>query len=267
MSRPDNFFTEIAGVSTHYARPPVAPYGTLGKPYTFYSTLEFEQKLTPCFEELWETCPLGAAEIVTSAGTWVDKPGFHGFGQAIDVDGIFWTKRDFVTLDYPSDPVFYLGVEAIFRKHFGTVLNYLYNIDHRDHLHIDDGTEVAFYSYSRSRVLFLQAALTHVFDIPVYIDGIYGNQTETAAKEALERIRSSGNIKNKRTWKMLLSNIAKEAFKHTITELSPPELMRHLYQIIELELAGTDSRKRIETALNAFANHAETQKWLNSFAQ
>ena len=265
MARPDNFFTEIAGVPIHYARPPIAPYGTRGKSYSFYTTAAFEQKLTICFEELWATCPLGAAEIVTSAGTWVDKPGYHGLGRAIDVDGIFWAERDFVTLDYPSDPVFYLGIEAVFRKHFGTVLNYLYNAAHRDHLHIDDGTEVAFYSSSQSRTFFLQAALTHVFDIPVIIDGIYGNQTEAATKEALNLIGSSGKIENKRTWKKLLSSIAEAAFEQISGELNPPELLRRLYHVIEAELAGVESRKRVETALNALANHEETQKWLASF--
>jgi hypothetical protein len=88
MARPDNFFSEIAGVPIHYARPPIAPYGTRGKSYSFYTTAAFEKKLTICFEELWATCPLGAAAIVTSAGTWVDKSGYHGLGRAIDVDGI-----------------------------------------------------------------------------------------------------------------------------------------------------------------------------------
>jgi len=112
---------------------------------------------------------------------------------------------------------------------------------------------------------FLQAALTHVFDIPVIIDGIYGNQTEAATKEALKLVGSSGNIENKRTWKKLLSSIAEAAFEQISGELSPPELLRRLYHVIEAELAGVESRKRVETALNALANHEETQKWLAAF--
>ncbi len=262
MPRPQNFFTELGGVSVHYARPPIAPYGSRGKPYNFHVTPEFEEKLVACFEELWEACPFGRAEVVTSAGAYVDKPGYHGQGRAVDIDAIFWVQHDFVTLNYNADGVLYLGIEAVVRKHFGTVLNYLYNASHRDHLHVDDGTEVDFHTSSRSRVLFLQAALTHVFELPVMIDGIYGNQTAGAVAEALRRVGSTGNIENRQTWKKLLSGIAETAFGRTAEERGPPELLRHLYRVIETELSDNPSRKRVETALNAFANHEETQQWL-----
>ena len=119
-----------------------------------------------------------------------------------------------------------------------------------------------FYAASRSRVLSLQAALTHVFELPVMIDGIYGNQTAGAVTEALRRIGSTGQIDNRQTWKKLLSGIAETAFERTAEELGPPALLRHLYRVIETELSDDPSRKRVETALNAFANHEETQQWL-----
>ncbi len=46
MSRPENSFTSLAGVSVQYARPPVASYGTRGQSYKFHVTEEFEEKLT-----------------------------------------------------------------------------------------------------------------------------------------------------------------------------------------------------------------------------
>jgi hypothetical protein len=78
-------------------------------------------------------------------------------------------------------------------------------------------------------------------------------------------VGSSGKIENKRTWKKLLSSIAEAAFEEIYGELNPPELLRRLYHVIEAELAGFESRKHIETALNALANHEETHKWLSSF--
>src|SRR5206468_11823507 len=126
----------------------------------------FETELDDCFQELWHICPLGQAEVIASGGAWVEKPGFHGQGRAFDLDGIVWAGKGFVTLHdgfQGGDQVFYYAVEAIVRRHFGTVLDYNYDIDHRDHLHLDDGTAIGFQPGSSSRVKFLQGALTHVY--------------------------------------------------------------------------------------------------------
>ncbi len=267
MSRPQNYFKELSAVPVHYARPPIAPYATRGKPYRFYTTKPFEGKLTACFDELWTVCPLGKAEVITSAGAYVDKPGYHSKGRGFDLDAIFWKQRDFVTLDYPSDPVFYLGIEAIIRRHFGTVLNYLYNRAHRDHFHIDDGTPVKFSSQSTSRVLFIQAALTYIHDIPVIIDGVYGQQTSTAIKDILARIGSSGKIETIATWKKFLLNSAEIAFKSVEKELTPLDLLQNVYTTLENEVGDTEQRKRIEVAMNAFSNHQDTQKWLEVYVE
>ena len=64
---------------------------------------------------------------------------------------------------------------------------------------------------------------------------------------------------------MLLSNIAEKAFAQSLRDLTPPALLRNIYNSIEYELAGTESRKRVETTVNAFVNHEETQNWLGSF--
>ena len=144
ISRPTHSFKTLGGVPVHYARPPVAQYGSRGKPHTFYCEAGFQKQLDSMFDELWLKCPFGKAEVITSAGAFVEKPGQHGKGRALDIDGIFWAERDFVTLRYPKDTKFYLGVEAILKKHFGTVLDYNYNKDHHDHFHVDNGSNVGF---------------------------------------------------------------------------------------------------------------------------
>jgi len=185
-------FSLLAGVPVNYARDPVAPYGARGKPHSFRCTPGFLQKLEACFDELWRVNPLGSAEIITSAGILVEKPGFHGLGRAFDLDALFWPGRDFITLRYPTDQRFYLGVEAVLRRHFGTVLSFLYNADHHDHLHLGDGTEPTFINSSRSRMLFVQAALTHVMGIPIALDGAYGPDTDHAIHKAFDKIGLSG---------------------------------------------------------------------------
>jgi hypothetical protein len=211
MSEPTTRFSSLAGTPLHYARAPVATYGTRGRPRTFNCTPEFLLKLEACFDELFRVSPLGRAEIITTAGAFVERSGFHGRGRAFDLDALFWSGRPFITLRFPTDQKFYLGVEAVLRKHFGTVLNFLYNSDHHDHLHIDDGTAVGFVRSSKSRVLFVQAALTHVLDVPVRIDGVYDPETEGGLRTAFERLGLSGNVQNRDTWLEFLTRITREA--------------------------------------------------------
>jgi peptidoglycan hydrolase-like protein with peptidoglycan-binding domain len=219
MTRPSNSFTTLSGIPVHYDRfSPPDNYGTRGKPYRFYATSSFEDKLDKCFEELWGLCPNGRAELITSGGTYVDKPSFHGQGRAFDLDGIFWSNRTFVTFKdgyQRSDRKFYFGVEAVLRKHFGTVLDYLYNADHRDHFHVDDGTGVGFRASAKSVVYFLQAALVYVFNLSVGasgIDGVYGSDTKAAVRQALSRLGITGDISNVNTWRQFLTGVAQTAF-------------------------------------------------------
>jgi len=266
MSQPANFFDSLSGVPVHYDRPPLAPYGSRGVPHRFHCTDNFETKLNGCFTELWQVCPLGRAEVITSAGAFVDKPGFHGRGEAFDLDGLHWAGRAFVTLNYPSDSRFYLGVEAVLRKHFGTVLDYHYNPAHRDHLHIDTGGEVGFNRSLKSKVFFLQAALTEVLDIPVGIDGVWGDETSGAAAQALTRLGISGQLETKAVWLQFLSQIATRGFgaAPVITiEPTVAELLRKVYSIISLELAENPVRKQIEGALTAFVSHPDLKRVLN----
>lgn len=97
------------------------------------------------------------------------------------------------------------------RKHFGTVLNYLYNADHHDHLHVDDGSEVGFVRSSTSRVFFVQAALTHVLDVPVGVDGVYGPETDRGIRTAFARLGLSGDINTRGVWLEFLTRITSEA--------------------------------------------------------
>ncbi len=162
MSRPDNFFKTLAGVSVHYDRPPLAPYGSGGVSYDFHATKDLENKLDKCFAQLWQVCPLGKPEVIVSAGAWVAKPGYHGDGEAFDLDGLHWSHKSFMTLNYPTDRHLYLGIEAVLRKHFGTVLNYHYNLDHRDHLHLDSGGEIGF-SRPQNQKYFFYKPHSHIF--------------------------------------------------------------------------------------------------------
>jgi hypothetical protein len=283
MPRPDNTFDKLAGVPVHYDRYPNPQYGygTRGKPHTWRCTTPFENKLNAAFQELWDVCPLGRAEVITTAGAFVNKPGLHGKGRGFDVDGIFWANRAFITKNYPDDRSFYLAVEAVLRKHFGTVLNYEYNVDHQDHLHIDDGTETGFVPDHRSRVLFLQMALTHVFERPVTIDGMIGPETNGAARDLLLALdlADDGEVVDPtelhqtldEQWSTLLDHAAKNGFGRAGLEErkedTPLDLLEDVYELISRELLGHPGRKTLETAVTAFAEHPKTDEWLDEFRE
>ena len=277
MPKPENSFDALAGVPVHYDRAPNAGYGTRGIPYTFHCTESFEDILHAAFEELWAVCPLGPAEVITSAGAYVDKGGMHGAGRAFDIDGIFWADKTFITKQYPSDRAFYLGVESVLRKHFGTVLNYEYDAAHEDHFHISDRGEPGFVASHTSRVMYLQMALTHVFDIPVSVDGLVGPETNGAARTLLRDLGSAEDDEMgteealyrtlDRVWKPLLDEAAARGF-HGVeggTEKTPVQLLEALYATIEDELSGRASRKAIESAVTTFAQHPDTDAWLDQF--
>lgn len=179
-------FDNLDGVPIYYARQPVAKYGTKGKgPRKVRLEKAFHVQLKACLADLWATHPWGKPEVLVSGGCYVEKAGRHGEGRAIDIDAIWWggpqPQRPLVTkISAIKDPVLYLGVEAVLRKHLGMVLDYWYNQAHEDHWHCDNGTPFGFRSGARNQALFVQAALTYVHGLTVDIDGVVGKETQNA---------------------------------------------------------------------------------------
>lgn len=174
-------FSNLDGVPIHYARAPVAAYGTPGKgprtqriEYTTLSQLNGWMGFLRAHTE----SHFGPVRAIVSAGAYVDKPGAHGKGRAYDIDSIWWKDTHLVANTYPENKMFYLGVEASLSIFFRTVLGYLYNRAHRDHWHVDSSPTDKFLPQSRSKTLFVQAAATHVWDWPLEIDGICGPKTQ-----------------------------------------------------------------------------------------
>jgi len=271
MARPNNYFKEVADVPVHYDRlgDPYG-YGSRGKPYQFFCTLDFQNTLEAFFSELWQICPLGPAEVICSAGAWVDKSGYHGLGKAFDLDCIHWGNKVFITKNYNKDQMFYLGVESVLRKHFPTVLNYQYNASHEDHFHIqDDGGRIAYRTGSKSATLFLQMALTEVHKNAVAIDGIFGPETRGALEKVLDDLNIDQDLSQRDNWLVFLTKTAKQAFDImpvVITDKSnPAQILKRLYEVLYEELAHHEARKPIETVLNLFTTHEETIKWLERF--
>lgn len=221
-TRQHETFTRLAGIPVHYARLPVAPYGTRGKApgRGWRADPRFLSLLETAFADLWMACPYGKAETIVSAGFLVDKPGMHGKGRAMDLDSIWWQGRAWVALDYPSDPRFYLAIEAVLRRHFGSVrqsggrtlsaewvLDWHFNPAHHDHIHIDDDGLPGLTRTSRSDVSFVQAALTHALGLPTPVTGRYDDQLRRSLHRA-----DAGDLRKRKDWMAFLARVVSRGF-------------------------------------------------------
>jgi hypothetical protein len=230
-----------------------------------------------CFAELWKKCPLGKADIICTAGAWVNRSSMHGQGRAFDLDAIWWGDRLVLANNYPNDKVAYLGIESVLRKHFGTVLNYRYNGAHQCHWHFDDGTDIGFRT-RRTVVLYLQMTLNEVFKVSerLVVDGDYGDNTRDGVRQALEacglvnatEVSSNSKLDQalKDHWMKFLDEAAKRGLavlKPAGEEESASDLLERLYGVINEELGNSAARKTIETALTTFVSHPTIEKALD----
>jgi hypothetical protein len=219
---PSNTASKLGGVDVFFDRRFSGDLGQ-GINVPLAMTQGFEDKLDQCFNELWSVVPLGKPNKIFTAGAFTNKPGFHGLGRAFDLDGFEWTNRKFIVLEDGArngDRKFYFGIEAILKRHFGVVLDYLFNTDHHDHFHLDDSLQIDFSASAKSKVVFLQGALIHVFGLSIGaagIDGQMGPNTQQAVNQALAKLGISGSISNKNVWLQFLLGTAKEAFGSSIT--------------------------------------------------
>jgi hypothetical protein len=266
MSATEKSFSTLSRVPIHYAREPIAPYGTIGQQMIFFCTHSFHAKLEGFVQDLIDSCPLGQPVAIVTAGVYVDKPNSkHQLGRAFDLDSIFWSDRVFVAKNYPSDKAYYLGIEAIIRKHFGTVLQYKYDRRHEDHFHFDDGTQPDFNTSWRSYTYFAQTSLNVIFGESLDEDGVWGPKTA----EALNRVLTAANINmpitTKVNWQAYLTLCSREAFSLTVPPLNPRTLLTAVYETINNANIDPQEAKRIETSLTAFAMHDETKEFLLNF--
>jgi hypothetical protein len=220
-------FHKLGDVPVYYARVNAA-YGDLSK--TTSRTIRgrtrrlapaFLKRLSACIAEVYWVSygSLGPLGAVVSGGAQVresDKRGprdRHVRGIAFDLGGLHWEQD--LGGDYPSRQVLtclgaaalrgrgeesplYLGVEACLRRHFGTVLGIHHNAAHQNHWHLDTGTRVGFWSTgfgSKTRIVFLQAAVAAVWGQAIAVDGDYGPKTRKAVREVRAQL-SLGPFEN-----------------------------------------------------------------------
>lgn len=200
-------FQRLAGTTVHWGR--------LGRGGTRYLMPDFLGRLQAAFAELWEVSGLGPAEAIVSAGAYVDRPvkpgDRHAIGTAIDICEIHWTGQPpLVASRAPQDARRYLGAEAILRRQVPQILDWWTNADHHSHWHLDDRPDAEGVQLGhRADVLFLQAALVHLYERDIAIDGRMGPLTRSALRDAIGRPADELDQEGWREW---LLSVARRGF-------------------------------------------------------
>lgn len=210
--RVDNF----AGNPLLYDRSAPGHYGRTGISFRPSVNPAFAGDCQACFSELFtklgRTAGLQTASIlsggVSRAGTGTS---LHHKNRAFDLDGLlFDDDSNWVANTFPQRPQLYLGIEAVLRKHFGTVLSYDYNRAHEDHFHFDNGTATGFKSAAKSHVIFIQNVIALVYGSAISRDGLWGPETESALRTLRTQL-GIGAISTLANWIALLDAISEEA--------------------------------------------------------
>lgn len=150
---------------------------------------------------------------VWTYGSWIDGSGecssWHQSGRAFDVARMRLVGRDFVSCRYDQwgdqtgDALAaslraYWSLAASLHLHFASVLTYLYDAAHANHIHADNGQSGAalsrFRTGSQVQTQAVQAICTYVWDTPVELTGRWDSATKTASRAVLERIGTGGSI-------------------------------------------------------------------------
>jgi hypothetical protein len=200
MAAREKSFREIDGVPVYYMRISPPDLHTA----TWYCTNAFYTKLVAWKQSLELGADkygnYGTIEHFVSAGFYVNKPGQHGRGTAMDLDRVKWANGTFASPYYQhhrhsSQTIRrrYYGVEASLRRFFRYVLDGYYP-NHHDHIHADlAGMPTVVRKSSRSDTLFVQAALNNFNGSGLAIDGVWGRRTNAAFNDASAKLPLSGS--------------------------------------------------------------------------
>ena len=228
-------FNNLDGVPLHYWRWTDGTAGQRTAHRTFASTGPFHQRLLVWRRDLDDLARrfggLTGMDRIVTAGTFVDKPGQHGLGQAFDLDQVRWANgaitpywREHASGDRRVVRR-YLALDAVCRRHFRWVLNGHYNAAHADHLHLDfGGGPVGLDRTSRSETVFVQQVLNQHQGAGLAIDGQWGGRTQAAFDESCRRLGVAGSpLTSRDAWRYWLFRSASCGFADRAFAAPPVE--------------------------------------------
>ena len=181
------------------------------QPFRFEPT--FFGQLGGWLTDYLELSQLPEPDTISTFGSWLDgEPdcdSWHDAGRAFDLSRLITDGRVQVSCRYDVWKHYrgarlrrfrtsYWGLAASLHLHFASVLTYLYNTDHHNHIHIDNGRSgdgrSTFSRRSEAQVQAVQGMLTHVWDRPVEVTGRWNGATSDACRAVLESTDSTGTL-------------------------------------------------------------------------
>ncbi len=163
----------------------------------------------------------GSITYLVSAGFYVNKPGQHGAGTAMDLDHVRWSGGQTCSpLDGQHASATtsvrrrYLAVEAVCRRRFRYVLDGWYDAAHADHIHSDfGGMPVRCLQSSEADTKFVQAMCNSFRGAGLSVDGQWGPLTTSAFASAKSALGVTGDPHTSTAaWQSMLSAIASKGF-------------------------------------------------------
>ncbi len=237
-------FNHLDGVALHFWRWRDGTAGQRTQHQTFASTVAFHQRLVVWRRDLDDLARrfggLTGMDRIVTAGTFVDKPGQHGLGQAFDLDQVRWSNGAITPYwrEHASPhgrPVRrYLALDAVCRRHFRWVLDGRYNAAHEDHLHLDfGGGPVGLDRTSRSETVFVQQVLNQHQGAGLAQDGKWGGRTQAAFEESCRRLGVQGAPwANADAWRHWLFRAASCGFADRAFDAPPVEKVDPLAKLL-----------------------------------
>jgi hypothetical protein len=161
---------------------------------------------------------------IRTYGTWTnagsDCSSWHHAGRAFDLarlrsdDGTeiscrydLW--RDASGRELTDRRRAYWAVAASAHQHFAYVLTYLYDAQHHNHIHVDNGRSGSepstFSSRSPAQVQAVQGILTHLWDAPVEMTGRWDVATRDATEGVLRDLGLGDDLADRATWAEFLT--------------------------------------------------------------
>lgn len=232
MAPTEKRFNSIDGTPVYYFRWTDGTAGRNPRQLTFACTNAFYSRLVAWIRDLRKLSAAGGLtglNRIVTAGAYVNKPGQHGMGQAIDVDEVRWgnwTISPYARHHAHSNIAAvrrYLALDAVCRRHFRWVLDAGYNAAHQDHLHLDfGGGAVRLAKSSRSDTAFVQMACNAHMGSGLKVDGVWGAKTQSAFELSRRRLNIGGDpFNNTGHYQAWLGEVARCGFRNRPFEPRP----------------------------------------------
>jgi Extensin-like protein C-terminus len=193
-------------------------YEPNSRPQAFWFDAGFARQLDAWVGELATDLGQPAVRLDTY-GSWIDGRGqcdsWHHSGRAFDLARVrladgrvvscrYDLLRDGSAAELDAGLRAYWALAAGLHLRFAYVLTYLYDDQHANHIHLDNGRSgpglSAFRARSRVQVQAVQAMLTHLWAEPVEVTGRLDGPTRDATRRVLDKLELPADFDEPSSW-------------------------------------------------------------------